>query len=74
MSDVGVDEIGDELGFAYKIIDELLLVGIVLANDLDRHAFNKSPGAMLLGFIHDSHSAFINLADDLIPKLVLDRE
>jgi hypothetical protein len=74
LRDVGVDQIRDELGFADKIINELLLVGIVLANDFDGHAFNKSTRAKLLGFIHNSHSAFVNLADDLISKLVLDRE
>ena len=32
LDNVGVDQVGDQLGFADEVLDELLLVGVVLAD------------------------------------------
>ena len=74
LDDVGVDQIGDELGFADEVFDELLLVGVILADDLDGDAFDEIARAVLLGFIDDAHAAFENFADDLVAKFVLNGE
>ncbi len=74
LDDIGMNQVGDEFGFANEIIDELFLVGVILANDLDGNAFDEAAGAQLLGFVHDAHTAFINLANDFVAELVLNRE
>ncbi len=74
LDDVGVDEVRDELGFADEIIDELLLVGVVLADDLDGDALDKVAGAELFGFINDAHAALKNLADNFITEAAVDGE
>ena len=74
LDDVRVDQVGHQLGFADKVLDELLLVGVVLADHFDGDAFDEFARAELLGFIDDAHAAFENLADDLITELVLDCE
>ncbi len=74
LDDVGMDQIGHQLGFADEVLDELLLVGVVLADDLDGDAFDEFARAVLLGFIHDPHAAFEDLAHDLVAELVLDSE
>ena len=74
LDDVGVNQIGDQLRFPDEIVDELLLVGVVLADDFNGHAFDEIAGAELLGFIHDAHAAFVNLAHDFVAELVLDGE
>ena len=51
-----------------------LLVGVVLADDLDGDAFDEVARAVLLGFVDDAHAAFEDLADDLVAKLVLNGE
>ena len=74
LHDVRVDQIRNEFGFADEILDELLLVGVVLANDFDRNALYEFARSELLGFIHYSHAAFENFAHDLVPKFILNRE
>ena len=74
LDDVGVDQVRHQLGFADEIIDELLLVGVILAHDLDRDALDEFARAVLLGFIDNAHAAFENLADDVVAKFVLDCE
>src|SRR4051812_1554238 len=74
LNDVGVDQVGDELGFTDKIVDELLLVRVILANDLQRDAFDEVTRAALFGLVDDTHAAFENFADDLVPKLILNGE
>jgi hypothetical protein len=74
LDDIGVDEVGDQFGFADEILDELFLVGVVLADDLHGHALDKVARAMLLGFVHDAHAPFEDLADDLVSEIALDSE
>jgi len=74
LDDVGVDEVGDEFGFADEVFDELLLVGVVLADDFNGEAFDEIAGAMLFGFVDDPHAALENFADDVVVKLVLNGE
>ena len=71
LDDVGMDQIGDQLGFANEIGDEFLVVGIVLADNLDRHPFDEIPRALLLGFVNDAHAAFKNLADDVVSQIAI---
>ncbi len=74
LDDVGVDEIGHELGFADEIIDELFLVRITLADDFDRQALDEVARPVLLGLIDDAHAAFINLAHDVISQIAVNAE
>ncbi len=74
LDDVGVDQVGHELGFADEIINELFLVGVVLANDFDGDALDEVAGAALFGLINDPHSALKNLADYVIAKVALNCE
>src|SRR5207244_5174730 len=74
LNDIRMNEVGDELGLADKIVDELLLVGVALANDLDVYAFYEIARTVLLGFVYDSHAAFINFADNVISELAMDRK
>ncbi len=74
LDDVGVDEVGDELGLADEIINELLLARVVLADDLDGDAFYEVARAVLFRLVHDAHAALENLADDLVAELALDGE
>ena len=74
LHDVRVDQIRNQLGFADEVLNELLLVGIVLPNHFDGDAFDELARAALLGFVHNPHAAFGQLARDLVPKLVLNRE
>ena len=74
LDDVGVDQVGDELGFADEILDEQFLVGVILADDFDGDALDEIARAVLLGFVDDAHAALKNLADDLVAKFVLDGE
>ena len=69
-----MDQVGHQLGFADEVLDELLLVGVVLADHLDGDALDEFARAELLGFIHNPHAALKDLAHDLIPKLVLNCE
>src|SRR2546426_685780 len=72
LNNVGVDQVGNEFGFPDKIIDELLLVCVILPNYFDGDAFDEAARAQLLGFVHHTHSAFKNFANDLVMKFVLD--
>ena len=67
-------KIRDQLGFADEVIDELFLVGVILANDFDGDALDEIAGAVLFGFVDDAHAAFENFADDFVAKLVLNCE
>jgi hypothetical protein len=71
LDDVGMDQVGHQLGFADEILDELLLVGVILADDLHGDALDKVARAMLLGLVHDAHAALENLADDLVAEITL---
>ena len=71
LDDVGVDEVGHELGLADEILDELLLAGVILPDDFHRHALDKVARAVLLGFVHHAHSPLENLADYLVAELAL---
>ena len=74
LDDVRVDQVRDELGLADEVLDELLLVGVILADHLDGNAFDEFARAVLLGLVNNAHAALENLAHDLVPKLVLDRK
>ena len=74
LDDIGVNQVSDQFGFPDKVIDELLLVGVVLANDLDGDALDETARAQLLDFVNDPHASFVKLAYDLVSKLILDRE
>ncbi len=74
LDDVRVNQVGDELGLADKILEEHFLAGEIGADDFDGDAFDKSARAVLLGFIHDAHAALKNFADDFIAEFVLDGE
>src|SRR5256885_16494180 len=74
LNDIRVDQVGHQPGFANEIIDELLLVRIILADDFDGNAFDEVPRAVLLGFIHNAHAALENFPHNLVPELVLDCE
>ncbi len=69
-----MDQVRHQLGFADEVLDELLLVGVVLTDHLDGDALDEFARAELLGLIDDPHAALEDLADDLIPELVLDCE
>ena len=71
LDDVGVDQVGHQLGLADEILDELLLVGVILADDFHGHAFDEVARAVLLGLVNDAHAALENLADDFVAELVL---
>src|SRR5437016_5878512 len=72
LDDIGVNQVRNEFGFANKVINELLLVCIILANHFDGNAFDEATRAQLLGFVHHAHPALKDLANDLVMKLVLD--
>src|SRR5687768_4748683 len=74
LNDVGVDEVGDQFRFADKVFDEDLLVGEILANDLDRDALGETASAFLLTFVNNAHPAFAEFAKDFIVKVALDGE
>ncbi len=74
LDDVGMDQVRDEFGFADEIVDELFLVGVILADDLDGDALDEVARAVLLGLIDDAHAAFKNLADDLVAEIAFDGE
>ncbi len=74
LDDVGVNQVGHQFGFADKVFDERLLVGVTLANDLDGDAFDEVARAVLLGLIDDTHAALKNLSNDLVAELALNRE
>jgi hypothetical protein len=74
LDDVGVDKVRDKFCFADEIIDELFLVGVVLADDFYGNAFDELARAVLFGFIHDAHPAFKNFAYDVVAKFVLNGE
>src|SRR5205814_1329507 len=65
LDNIGVNEIGDQLGLADKIIDELFVIRVALADNLDGEALDEVARAVLLGFVNDAHAAFKDLADNL---------
>src|SRR5674476_1554511 len=69
-----MDQIGHQLGFADEVLDELPLVGIVLADHLDGDALDEFARAELLGLIDNPHAALDDQAHDLVAELVLDCE
>ena len=69
-----MDQVRDEPGFADEVVYEFLLAGVILADDLDRDAFDEIARADLLGFIHHAHAAFDNFSDDAVVEFVLNRE
>jgi len=69
-----MNEVGNQFRFPDEVIDELLLVGVILPDDFDRKAFDEAPGAELFGLINHAHAALKYFANDLVVKLVLDRE
>ena len=74
LDDVGVDQVRDQFGFADEVVDELLLVGVILADDFDGDALDEFARAMLLGFIDNAHAAFKNFSHDVVAKFVLNSE
>src|SRR5208282_6785465 len=60
--------------FADEVLDELLLVGVVLANHFDGDPLHEFARAVLLDLIHNPHAAFKDLAHDLVAELVLNGE
>jgi hypothetical protein len=72
LDNVRMDQIGDELGLADKILDEHFLAGEIGANDLDGDAFYEIARAMLLGLVDHAHAAFKNFARDVVPEIALD--
>jgi hypothetical protein len=69
-----VNQVCNQLGLPDKVVDELFLIGVVLPYDLDSDPLDEIAGALLLRLINNSHAAFKDLANDLIPELVLDCE
>jgi hypothetical protein len=74
LDDVGMDQIGDELGLADEILDEHLLARVMGADDLDGDALGEIACAVLLGFIDNPHAALKDFADDFVAKLALNGE
>ena len=74
LDDVGVDQVRHQLGLADEILDEHLLAGVIVPDDLHGDAFDEIARAVLLGFINDAHAALKNFADDFVAELVLDAE
>jgi hypothetical protein len=74
LDDIGMNQIGDQLGLADEVIDELLIIGVALADDLDRHPLYEIARAVLLGLIDNPHAALKNFADDFVAKLALNRK
>ena len=74
LDNVRVDQVGHQLGLADEVFDELLLVGVVLANDLDRHPLDKVARAELFGLVHNAHAALENFPDDFVAEFALNRE
>ena len=71
LDDVGMDQVRHQFGLADEILDELFLVGVILADDLHGHALDEIARAVLLGFVNDAHAALENLAHDFVAELVL---
>src|SRR5262249_7558899 len=69
-----MDQIRYQFRLADKIIDKLLLVGVVLADNFHGDAFNEVARAMLLGLVDNAHTAFEDFSNDIVAKLTLDRE
>ena len=74
LDDIGMDQVGNELGLANEVLDEHLLAGVVGTDDLNSNAFNEVAGAMLLGFENNTHTALKNFADNLVAKVTLNGE
>ena len=74
LDDVGVNEVGDELGLADKILNEHLLARKVGPDDLDGDPLYKLASPLLLSLIYNPHAAFKYLADNLVAKTALDGE
>ena len=74
LDDVRVNQIGNQFCFSDKIGDELLIVSVALANDLDRDPFDKVARAMLLGLVNDAHAAFKDFADNVVPQISVNGE
>jgi hypothetical protein len=72
LDDVRVDQVRDQFRLANEVVDEDLLVGEALANDFDGDALDEFTRAALLGFVNDPHSAFAQLANDLVVEVALD--
>ncbi len=71
LDDVRVNQVGDELGLADEVLDELRLAGVVLADDLDGDALDELSRTVLLGLIHDAHAALENFADDVVAETAI---
>ena len=69
LDDIGMDQIRDQFRFTNKIIDKLLLAGIILPDDLDGDPLYKVARAVLFRFVHHTHAAFEYLADDFVSEL-----
>ena len=74
LDDVGMDQVGDELGLADEVLNEHLLAGVVRADDLDGDALDEVARALLLGLIDNTHATLKDLAGDLVAEIVLDVE
>src|SRR5688500_2221776 len=74
LNDVGMDEVGDEFCFADKVFNEDLLIGEILANDLDCNTLGETARAFLLTFVNNAHPAFAEFAKDLVVEVALDGE
>jgi hypothetical protein len=69
-----VDEVGNQFRLADKVLDELLLVRVVLADDFDGNSLYEIARAVLLRLVHNAHSAFEDLSNDFVAELTLDGE
>src|SRR5690349_20133649 len=74
LDDVGVDQVRHQLRFADEVIDELLLVGVILAHHFDRDSLDEFARPVLLGFIDNAHAAFKDFSYNLVTKFVLNSE
>ncbi len=74
LHNVGVNQIGDQLGLADEILNEHLLAGNVRADDLDGHALDEIARAVLFGFINNAHAALKYFADDFVTEFTLNGE
>ena len=66
LDDVGVDQIGDESGFADEVFLKLGDGGVLFTDELYGDLLAESTSADLEAFVDDAHAAGRDLADEFI--------
>jgi hypothetical protein len=72
LDDIGVDQVGDESGFADKVFLELRNGGLFFADELNGDNLAEITRTALDGFIHQPHAALSDLAGKLVVQLIED--